>query len=116
MRTNRTRIFERKKEGGIDDSVNHTISIDHNSFDEFMQRLRSYTGSSYRIVCVTFRDTKKPLIDLTENTYKQLNANHLVSVIIARERGLGLLLETMHKRISRLEQHLRYSSGHGFVI
>ena len=132
MRTNRTRFFERKKKGGIDDSVNLTIIIDHNSFDEFMQRVneyvRSYDWPHYRIVCVTFRDTGRntnphqPNIDLNEETYKRLNATHLVSVVIEKpleepvHEPMGSLLETMHKRISRLEHHLRYSSGHGFVI
>ena len=84
MRTNSTRIFESR----IDDSVNHTINIDHNSFDEFMQILRSYTGQGYRIVCVIFQDKgfDKPL---NKETYNQLNATHQVVITLVVSNSLS---------------------------
>ena len=99
---NRTNILVRRTAGWNPPDQN--IEIDHDSFDEFMQAVRSHTLNikGNRVVSVTFYDPE--LIELTAATYKRLKATHRVTVIIENGRNsMGALLETMHKRISRLE-------------
>jgi hypothetical protein len=97
-----------------DKLVEHDTIIVHNSFDEFMDRLRAFTRQlpyiNHRICNVCFNDaapTEYPAVtELTASTYQRLHESQKVTVILEYSDRLGALYESMHNRLSNLELRL----------